>query len=103
MYPVEPLESLMNRYNSAHTPGSVVALAAATEAIVLRQWSDRRHALIINTGGNAASLSLGGIAVAGRGIVLPPTAWYEIMPGNLFTGDIHAISTLGTVLSIVEE
>lgn len=72
-------------------------------SIVLAANSNRKDALIINTGTVDVFLSRGGTAVAGKGIVLKSGgSAYEINGSNLYKGAITAIASSATNLLVSE-
>lgn len=89
-----------SRRLEAKNPGSVVTVGAASAPLVAEN-RERIEVFIANTHATqAASLSLGGVAVAGSGIVLPAGASIVI---TSFMGAINAIgSGAGTTIAVAE-
>ncbi len=86
----------------AHTTASMTT----TSAEVLTANDGRDYALIVNDGGVACYLNLGGTAVANQGIRLNSGGGsYEISRplGNLYTGAINGILASSTATLIVTE
>ncbi len=86
-------------------PTNTFATVGITSSLVLAANEERMYACLINDSATAAIyLSLGGAAVVGSGIALERKgSGYEILPENLYRGDIYAISTeAGANLSICE-
>lgn len=76
---------------------STVAVTTAS-ILVLAQNKRRKYALISNpTGGGTIFLAFGKAAVANKGVLIPPGGAYEIDSDNLWTGDIFAIASAGTI------
>ena len=79
------------------------ALVTAVSSIVLAENTHRVEADFTNDGDNVIYLARGHAAVIGSGQRLNPNGGsYHINVDNLFNGDIHAISTDETNLSISE-
>jgi len=79
------------------------APVGTASGLVLPANLGRKYASFVNDSTEVIYLSLGREAVLGEGIRLNPEGgWYEITLGNLYLGDIHAISTGPGSLSIVE-
>lgn len=73
------------------------ATTASASSALLLDTSNRKYALIINTGANDAWISLGSPAVVGSGIYLKAGGGsYEITNANLFQGEIDVITTSST-------
>ncbi len=77
-----------------------VSVTAST--LVLAANKRRKYALITcPTGGGALSLGFGKAAVAGKGVTVPAGGAYEIDSDNLWTGEIYAIASAGTIVAAV--
>ena len=86
---------------AAHTAPVVAAGPASTTGLAANV--NRKYALFVNDSANAIWLNLGGTAVADTGIRLNATGGsYEMMPGNLWRGQVNFIGTAADVLVVTE-
>lgn len=70
------------------------ATVGATSSLVLAADEDRIYACFVNDSDSPIYLSLGEAAVVGNGIALTTKgSGYEILPENLYRGNVYAIST----------
>lgn len=70
------------------------ATVGTSSSLVLAADEDRVYACFVNDSDSAIYLSLGSNAVVGNGIALVVQgSGYEILPENLYRGDVYAIST----------
>lgn len=84
---------------------TVVTLTAATDATVAAANPYRKYLAIVNIGGtNPATLNFNAAAVAGQGWLLSTngTTKLEFASGVVPVGAVHAISTSGTTLVVLE-
>jgi len=87
---------------ATHTAPVVAAGPASTTALAGNM--NRKYALFVNDSSNDIYLNLGGTAVANTGIRLNSGGGsLEMMPGNLFYGDVTFISTAAADRLLVTE
>ena len=86
---------------STHTAPVVAAGPASTTALASN--IRRKYALFVNDSSNPIWLNLGNTAVASTGIRLNATGGsYEMMPGNIWRGQVNFIGTAADVLLVTE-
>lgn len=77
--------------------------ATVTSSVVLATSTGRQYAQIGNDGANDVYLSVGQVAVKGKGIYLKAGTVYTVDDNNLFSGAIFAVATSGVSnLSVIE-
>lgn len=80
-----------------------VVAAGPTSTTALASNIQRKYALFVNNSANALWLNLGNTAVASTGIRLNATGGsYEMMPGNLWRGQVNFIGTAADILLVTE-
>lgn len=81
------------------------AAITTSSALVLAKNKRRKYALISNpTGGGTLFLAFDKPAVANKGVLIPAGGAYEIDSDNLWTGEIYAIASAGTInVAIVDQ
>lgn len=85
---------------------SFVGLTASTPTLVLAANVNRKYAYVSNPSGSTITLQLGsstGLTGTNRGLVIPANNFFELKGDNLFTGNIYAFSTSGSVTVSVAE
>ncbi len=89
---IKPIEPVLDTF----------ALVTPASALVLAANGGRAEADFTNTGEGIIFLARGHVAVIGSGQCLYPAGSYHITLHNLFLGDIYAIATEDSNLSISE-
>lgn len=88
---------------------TVVALAAATDTVLVASHDTRKYLAIINIGTNPASLNFDAVAVAGQGWPVNAASVAGQQGGaitwessGVHKGAVHGISTAGTTIVVLE-
>ena len=93
---------MSQRFNSVALKQSVVSLTAATDAPLVAANPLRKYLALQNIGAGDATLAFDVAAVAGQGFLLAAGATLTFESTGMPINSIHAISTPGSTVVVVE-